>query len=104
MLVNVSLTANSLCLYRPFILSVIAENFIIVISLAWQVGEGADSEDFTEPLWRTQPPVKVHVQIDNRSVPVEIDTGASVSIMSEKLYHELWPRMGISTTETRNPF
>ena len=30
-----------------------------------------------------QPPIKVHVEVDNCSVPMEVDTGASVFIMAE---------------------
>ena len=32
---------------------------------------------------------------------MEVDTGASVSIMSENRYHELWPRRGLSTSTIR---
>ena len=39
-----------------------------------------------------------HVEINNCSVPTEVDTGASVSIMSETLYHKLWPRRGLKET------
>ena len=47
------------------------------------------------------PPIKVHVEINNCSVPMEVDTGASVSIMSETLYHKLWPRRGLKETTIR---
>ena len=29
---------------------------------------------------------------------MEVDTGASVSIMSQNTYHKLWPRRGLSTS------
>ena len=35
------------------------------------------------------PPLKVHVQIDKCKIPMEIDTGASVSIMSEGSHQRL---------------
>ena len=48
-----------------------------------------------------QPPIKVHVKVDNCSVAMEVDTGVSVSIMTEATYHKLWPRKGLSTTKLR---
>ncbi len=36
------------------------------------------------------PPIKVHVEVDKVSIPMEVDTAASVSIMSENQYHKLW--------------
>ena len=36
-----------------------------------------------------QPPIKVHVEVDNCSVLMEVDTGASMSIMAEATYHKL---------------
>ena len=32
---------------------------------------------------------------------MEVDTGASVSIMSETLYHKLWPRRGLKEPTIR---
>ena len=32
---------------------------------------------------------------------MEVDTGASVSIMCETLYRKLWPRRGLNTTTIR---
>ena len=37
----------------------------------------------------------------NCSVPMEVDTGASMSIMSEATYYKLWPRRSQSTTHIR---
>ena len=31
------------------------------------------------------------VEVDKVSIPMEVDTGASVSIISENQYHKLWP-------------
>ena len=47
------------------------------------------------------PPIKVHMELDHCSVPMEVDTGASVSIMPETLYHKLWPRRGLKKTSIR---
>ena len=47
------------------------------------------------------PPIKVHMELDHCSVPMEVDTGASVSIMPETLYHKLWPRRGLKETTIR---
>lgn len=44
------------------------------------------------------PPIKVHVELDSCNVPMEVDTGALVSIMAETLYHKLWPRRGLNET------
>ena len=40
------------------------------------------------------PPIKVHVEVDKISIPMEVDTGASVSVKSENVYYRLWPRRG----------
>ena len=72
-----------------------------------QIGEGidADSDDSLQLIQTPgdgresrQPPIKAHVEVDNCSVPMEIDTGASVSIMAEATYYKLWPGRGLSTT------
>ena len=41
------------------------------------------------------------MEVDNCSVPMEVDTGASVSIMAEATYYKLWPGWGLSTTYIR---
>ena len=46
-------------------------------------------------------PIKVHVEVEKISIPMELDTGASVSIMSENRYHKFWPRRGLSTSAIR---
>ena len=57
------------------------------------VGYGQDSHN---------PPIKVHVEVDKCSIPMEVvDTGASISIMSETLYLKLWPRKDLNTTTIR---
>lgn len=37
------------------------------------------------------PPIKVPVTVDSKSIEMEVDTGASVSLISKKLFNELWP-------------
>ena len=37
------------------------------------------------------PPIKVHVDVDNCSLLMEVDTGASVSIIAETTFGQLWP-------------
>ena len=75
-----------------------------------QVGEESedDSDDSMQPIYTLEqgrdsrlPPIKVHVELDRCSVPMEVDTGASVSIMPETLYHKLWPRRGLKETTIR---
>ena len=36
-------------------------------------------------------PLKVTVRVDNADIDMEVDTGASVSIISEDTYSHLWP-------------
>ena len=38
-----------------------------------------------------QTPIQVPVSVDGVSVQMELDTGASVSIVSESLYKQYWP-------------
>ena len=70
-----------------------------------QVGEESDTdvEDSLQPILTVQqrsdrtPPIQVHVEIDKCTVPMEVDTGASVSLMGEALYYKLWPRRGLGS-------
>ena len=73
----------------------------------WQVDEESedDSDNSMQPIytleqgWDTQLlPIKVHLELDHCSVPMEVDIGASVSIMPETLYCKLWPRRGLKET------
>ena len=36
-------------------------------------------------------PLKIAVRVDNADLDMEVDTGASVSIISEDTYSRLWP-------------
>ena len=71
-----------------------------------QVAEGSESDaDYPmQPIMTVNlgsvsysPPIKVHVEVDKISIPMEVDTGASVSVMSENVYHQLWPTRGLNT-------
>ena len=75
-----------------------------------QVGEESedDSDNSMRPIYTLEqgrdtrlPPIKVHVVLDHCSVPMEVDTGASVSIMPENLYRQLWPTRGLKETTIR---
>ena len=46
----------------------------------------------------TTPPIKVPVVINDKSVCMELDTGAAVTIMPEKLYQELFPGVQLRTS------
>ena len=66
---------------------------------------GSDSDEEVQPILTVgqvregrSPPIKVPVTIDNGVVPMELDTGASVSLMSQATFNKLWPRRGLSTT------
>ena len=40
---------------------------------------------------QTQPPIHVQVDLNGRPHLFELDTGASVSVCSERVYQRLWP-------------
>ena len=66
-----------------------------------------DSDDTLQPVLTVKgtggslPPIKVHVLVDNCSVPMEVDTGASVTLISESTFFQLWPGRGLSETSVR---
>ena len=67
-----------------------------------------DSDDSMQPTMTIKqrqdgrtPPIKVHVEVDKVSIPMGVDTGASVSIMSENQYHKLWPGRSLYTSAIR---
>ena len=43
-------------------------------------------------------PIKIQITVDIRSTPMEVDTGASVSLIAEATYSQLWPGRSLSTT------
>ena len=74
-----------------------------------QVDEDADEEsddsltsiDAVKQTGGKVPPLKVHVQIDECKIPMEIDTGASVSIMSEGAHQRLWPTKQLDVSDIK---
>ena len=67
-----------------------------------------DSDDSMQPILTVRlgqgsrlPPIQVHVEVDSHSIPMEVDTGATVLIMVETTYHKLWPRRSLNTTNIR---
>lgn len=62
---------------------------------------GEAEVDYEEPLNAVKsptgrvPPLRVQVLVDGCEVPMEIDTGASRSIMSESVFRSIWPKRGL---------
>ena len=46
-------------------------------------------------------PLKVEVKLDGCSICMEIDTGATMSVMSETTFNQVWPGRYLSTTNVR---
>ena len=58
-------------------------------------GESSDSLGDVLVLKQTGsklPPLRVSLQLDDCKITMEVDTGASVSIMSEDTYRKIWPK------------
>ena len=57
-----------------------------------------DSDDALQPVLTMKglegslPPIKVHVLVDNCSVPMEVDTGASVTLIAESTFSREGPK------------
>ena len=47
------------------------------------------------------PPLKVQVLIDDCRIPMEIDTGASRSIMSESKFRKIWPKKKLEPVQVK---
>ena len=47
------------------------------------------------------PPLKVTLQLDECQIPMEIDTWASMSIMSEDTYRKIWPKKKLAVSKVR---
>ena len=46
-------------------------------------------------------PIEMEVQIDDCLVKMEVDTGATTSLMSQKTFRQLWPRRTLKPIEVR---
>ena len=72
-----------------------------------RVSEGDTEEDPIEPLMAVRstgkytPPPKVRVLIDDYSLPMELDTGASRSVISENKFRQLWPDRKLESSTVR---
>ena len=49
----------------------------------------------------SSPTIEMKVKIDDCLVKMEVDTGAIVSLMSQKTFRQLWPRRTLKSTEVR---
>ena len=49
----------------------------------------------------TLPPIQVKVKLDDCLVTMEVDTGASMSLMAEATFNALWPGRSLDKTEVR---
>ena len=47
------------------------------------------------------PPLKIQVLIDDCRIPMEIDTGASRSIMSESKFRKIWPKKKLGPVQVK---
>ena len=69
--------------------------------------DGEAEEDYVESLCAVKsptgriPPLKVPVLIDGCEVPMEIDTGASRSIMSENVFRSIWPKRKLQASSIK---
>ena len=69
---------------------------------------GGDTEDSLEDIQvvkqagvRKLPPLKISLQVDEGEIPMEIDTGASMSIMSEDTYRKIWPTRKLEVSNVK---
>ena len=67
--------------------------------------EESSEEDFVHHIRAVKrgrnslPPIKVQVGVDDCLVSMEVDTGASMSIMGETTFNKLWPGRGLDITD-----
>ena len=73
-----------------------------------RVQEGDESDSGQSTLCQVRshgmsnaPPIEVKVQVDDCLIKMEVDTGASMTLMSESTFGELWPGRSLSTSEVR---
>ena len=69
------------------------------------IREETEQEDAAELLkvhsTAGSPPIVVQVVMDGNEVTMEVDTGAAVSLMSEKVFREMWPKRRLFPTKVR---
>ena len=75
------------------------------VQVVCQVHEKKDEEQYTDVVFQANstrvPPILVDLTIDGHNVSMEIDTGASASLISENLFKRLWPGRSLQATEMR---
>ena len=74
-----------------------------------QLEESEESDEEADGLWLVeevggthklyQPPIKVPICVDGVSLCMELDTGASVSIVSETQYKQWWPGRSLDPSQ-----
>ena len=68
------------------------------LSLSWEtLISQVRSSKFTS----SSPPIGVKIQIDDCLIGMEVDTGASVTLMSESTLYGLWPGRSLDSTSIR---
>ena len=66
--------------------------------------EDVDSEELSHLQSRgtsKSPPIMVEIKVDDCTLPMEVDTGASVSLMSYSTFSKLWPGRSLESTSVR---
>ena len=73
-----------------------------------QDDEDKESASEEEPMFHVSqhgkeriPPIVVKVKVDDCLISMEVDTGASMSLMSETTFKSLWPGRSLQSTEVR---
>lgn len=47
------------------------------------------------------PPLKVRIKVDDCLITMEVNTGASLSLMAEATFRRLWPSRSLNPSEVR---
>ena len=68
--------------------------------------QGTEEKEEEQPMLQveskpTLPPIQVKVKLDDCLVTMEVDTGASMSLMAEATFNALWPGRSLDKTEVR---
>ena len=71
-----------------------------------KVGESEELDKLEASLFHIKskssvPPIEVQVQIDDCRVTMEVDTGATMSLMSQQTFQRLWPGRSLQSTKVR---
>ena len=66
----------------------------------WQEQEGLDLEEFIKHLGKSENAIELEVYIEGKLVNMELDTGASVSLISEATWSKLYSKKKLQRTTT----